>query len=58
MSETNNSSVKIWSNALLDCAMVQKDDNKVKDLDQVTLEKLVKHAAVPSWNSNVHSYRF
>ncbi|WP_166295655.1 dynobactin A family peptide antibiotic [Photorhabdus tasmaniensis] len=55
MNDTNNA--KVWNNALLDCAMVQKD-NKVKDLDQTALEKLVKHAAIPSWNSNVHSYRF
>ncbi|EEF7487616.1 TPA: dynobactin A family peptide antibiotic [Proteus mirabilis] len=52
-----NKRSSVLSNALLDCAMVQKD-SKVKDLDHIALEKLIKHAAVPSWNSNVHKYRF
>ncbi|MCW7762330.1 MULTISPECIES: dynobactin A family peptide antibiotic [Photorhabdus] len=49
---------KTWNKALIDCVGKKSNSLQGKPIRSNKVEKLVQSATIPSWNSNVHSYRF
>ncbi len=60
MNDKNILVPQYWNKALIDCVISDKNIvlKEGEKIDHRIIEKLVQVSTIPSWNSNVHKYKF